>query len=100
MWTGSVHAMERLREQVKQAFAKALKKARENAGYATAAEFAIAMGMTPAAYRYWERGGANPNLTQLTRICHLLKVEPNDLLQLALRDSTAVRQSSESSKAA
>lgn len=100
LWTGSVHEMERFDEQVKNAFAKALKKARENAGYASAAEFANAMSMTPAAYRYWERGGANPNLTQLTRICQLLKVEPNDLLPLALRERTAVRRSGDSSKAA
>lgn len=78
--------MERFDEQVRNAFAKSLKKAREAAGYATAAQFANALGMTPAAYRYWERGGANPNLTQLTRICQLLDVEPNELLPLALRN--------------
>jgi len=70
-------------EQVMKTFAQRLRKAREAAGFEHAKHFADALGVEPAAYRYWERGGASPNLSMLTRICQLLDVEPNDLLPLA-----------------
>jgi transcriptional regulator with XRE-family HTH domain len=70
-------------EEVMKTFAKRLRQAREAAGYASAKDFADVLGVEPPAYRYWERGGASPNLSTLTRICQLLDVEPNDLLPLA-----------------
>lgn len=72
-------------KQVMQAFAERLRAARIEAGYAHAKDFAEALGVEPPTYRYWERGQAAPDLTTLTRICRLLKVEPNDLLPLGRR---------------
>ena len=69
-------------KQVMHAFAERLRTARIEAGYAHAKDFAEALGVEPPTYRYWERGQAAPDLTTLTRICRLLKVEPNDLLPL------------------
>jgi len=69
-------------KQVMHSFAERLRSARIEAGYAHAKDFAEALGVEPPTYRYWERGQAAPDLTTLTRICRLLKVEPNDLLPL------------------
>ena len=77
--------MERFETKVKKAFAERLRSAREAAGYKTMADFADAMGVEPPTYRYWERGQSLPDLPQLTRICQLLDVEPNDLLPLGKR---------------
>ena len=87
-------------EQVMRTFATRLKEAREAAGYASAKEFADALGVEPPAYRYWERGGASPNLTALTRICQLLNVEPNDLLPLGRRKRASPPSKEASGKAA
>ena len=72
-------------KQVMTAFSERLKAARIAGGYAHAKDFAEALGVEPPTYRYWERGQAAPDLTTLTRICRLLKVEPNDLLPLGRR---------------
>lgn len=77
--------MARFEEEVMRAFSHRLRKAREDAGYATAKIFAEALGVEPARYRHWERGTAQPDLTTLTRICRLLHVEANDLLPLTLK---------------
>lgn len=77
--------MERFNEKVMKAFAERLKKARSDAGYRHASDFAEALKIEPHTYRYWERGQAAPDLTTLTRICRLLNVEPNDLLPLAIK---------------
>jgi transcriptional regulator with XRE-family HTH domain len=75
---------ERFDEKVKKALGRRLKKARE-LHYANAALFARALGVEDHTYRSWEAGKHMPNVAVLTRICQLLKVEPNDLLPLALR---------------
>lgn len=72
-------------DEVMSTFAKKLGQAREKAGYRSMKEFAEALGVEPPAYRHWERGTAQPDLTTLTRICRLLDIEPNDLLPLARR---------------
>jgi transcriptional regulator with XRE-family HTH domain len=77
--------MERLEDQVKKALAKRLKKARKDAGFRFAREFAVALNLAEHTYRSWERGEHMPDLTTLTRICKLLNVEPNDLLPLAIK---------------
>ena len=51
-----------------QAFAQRLRAARESAGFATASEFAKAIGVEPPAYRKWERGEAEPGIADLARI--------------------------------
>lgn len=70
---------------VKDDFGKILKKARENAGFESAEDFAALLGVEGARYRYWERGEAMPSVTMVVRICQYLNLEPNDLLPRALR---------------
>ena len=69
---------------MKKALAKRLKQARIDAGFRHANQFARALSVEEHTYRTWERGEYMPDLYTLTRICSLLKVEPNDLLPLAL----------------
>lgn len=76
------------------AFSKKLKAARQAAGYETAKEFAAALGVEENRYRHWERGTAQPDLTLLTRITKLLRVEMNDLFPLAYRQKGQVGESS------
>lgn len=77
--------MERFEDQVKKALSKRLKRARLDAGYRFANEFAAVLGMEDATYRTYERGEHLPDLPTLTRICKLLNVEPNFLLPLAIK---------------
>jgi transcriptional regulator with XRE-family HTH domain len=67
-------------KRIMSTFAKRLKKAREDAGYESAEQFALAGGWHPHAYRKYERGASEPNFETFTRICELLEVTPNDLL--------------------
>lgn len=71
--------------KVMKTFSERLRAAREAAGFVEAEDFANALGVRGPRYRHWERGGAKPDLTLLTRICQLLDVEPNDLLPLAVK---------------
>jgi len=61
-------------------FAKRLRRAREQAGYASAQRLASTLGLEPHAYRKYERGEAEPNFETLVRICETLKIETNYLL--------------------
>jgi transcriptional regulator with XRE-family HTH domain len=83
----------RFQTEVMNAFARRLKKAREDAGFDTAKRFAEALGVEQNRYRHWERGTAQPDIAMLTRICRLLDVEPNDLLPLALKRSRPTTES-------
>lgn len=74
-----------LSDKVKKTFGEKLRAAREAAEYHDAVEFAHALGVTPHRYRHWEAGRAKPDIVMVTRICQLLKVEPNDLLPFAVR---------------
>jgi len=67
------------------AFGKRLKSAREAAGFPSAQGFAAVLGQEPHTYRHWERGEAEPDFKNLTRICELLRVTPNDLLPHAVQ---------------
>ena len=80
--------MDKFHQEVMSAFSKKLKAAREAAGYETAKEFAEALGVEENRYRHWERGSAQPDLTILTRLTRLLKVEVNELFPLAYRHNT------------
>lgn len=74
------------------AFGKQLRKARESAGYTSAQAFAHVLGQAPHTYRHWERGEAEPDFKNLTRICELLQVSPNDLIPHATQgNGSAVR---------
>ena len=71
--------------QIMKTFANRLKKAREKAGYKSAQGFANAIGVTPHAYRKYERGASEPNFDTLTRICEILQLTPNQLLPQAAK---------------
>lgn len=66
-------------------FGDRLRRAREEAGYTSAQQFANVLGQEPHTYRHWERGEAEPDFENLTRICELLQVTPNELLPYAAR---------------
>lgn len=85
----SLGVMERFEEQVRRLFAERLRRARKDAGYRHAVEFAHALSVEVHTYRAWERGTHLPDLPTTTRICKLLDVEPNDLLPLALKQKGA-----------
>lgn len=72
--------MDKFHTEVMSAFSKKLRTAREAAGYATAKDFAEALGIEENRYRHWERGSAQPNFTMLTRISRLLKIEVQEFL--------------------
>ena len=65
--------------RVMKAFGKTLKAAREQAGYSSAQKFAEMLGIEAATYRYYERGGSEPGLETLLRICTALGITMNDL---------------------
>jgi transcriptional regulator with XRE-family HTH domain len=77
-------------QAIMKTFGKQLKAAREKAGFTSAQQFAHMLGLEPATYRKYERGGAEPNFETLTRICEQLSVTPDYLLPLA---ATAGQQS-------
>lgn len=76
-------------EQVMKGFAKELRRARKAAGFGSAETFAHEMGVEPHTYRKWERGQSSPNLSMLARLCRKLKIEPNELLPMALQKGAA-----------
>ena len=65
--------------KIMKAFGKSLKAAREAAGHTSAQKFAEMMGIEPATYRYYERGGSEPGFETLLRICAALGITMNDL---------------------
>lgn len=67
-------------KQIMKTFAARLKAAREKAGFASAQQFAGAIGVEPHTYRKYERGQSEPNFETLARICEVLDVTPNHLL--------------------
>lgn len=69
--------------QIMKTFGKALRKARQRAGYASAQQFAGVIGKEPHTYRHYERGEAEPDFDTLTRMCELLGVTPNELFPIA-----------------
>jgi len=81
--------MSTLATDVMQTFHQRLRRARRQAGYEFAKDFADALNVEPPTYRQWERGQASPDLVMLTRICKMLDIEPNDLLPLAKRKKSS-----------
>lgn len=61
-------------------FAKRLKAFRVPRGFATARSFANALGIDENRYTRYERAEVEPDLSLLIKICSLLAVKPNDLL--------------------
>ncbi len=49
-------------------------------GFASAREFARAMGIEENRYTRYERAEVEPSLTLIHKICETLKVSPNELL--------------------
>ena len=68
-----------------QDFGARLKEARIQAGYRSAKDFALALGVEPPAYRYLERNQAKPDLQTFGRLCLLLDMDPNEFLLVPTR---------------
>jgi len=49
-------------------------------GFATARQFALALGIEENRYTRYERAEVEPSLTVLLKICETLRVSPNELL--------------------
>lgn len=77
-------AISKLGEKVKKAFGRRLKKARADAGFKHAADFARVLHEEEHTYRSWERGEHLPDLIGMTRLCKLLRVRPDELLPHAV----------------
>ena len=61
-------------------FASQLRRLRVQKGFATARQFALAIGIEENRYTRYERAEVEPSLTVLLKICETLGVSPNDLL--------------------
>jgi transcriptional regulator with XRE-family HTH domain len=64
-------------------FAERLRKAREAAGYKSAAALAGVLGIEEATYRKYERGNSEPTFDTLVRVCEVLDITPNHLFPMA-----------------
>lgn len=72
--------MTRLYNTIMRTFGAHLKDARVRAGYASAQEAALRLGIEPHTYRMYERGDREADYQSLIRICSLFGITPNDLL--------------------
>jgi transcriptional regulator with XRE-family HTH domain len=81
-------------------FGARLKNAREDKGYESAERFAHLLNMNPHAYRKYERGQSEPNFETLLRMCQLLDITPNDLLEERSKISSRRRSGQARSPAA
>jgi transcriptional regulator with XRE-family HTH domain len=68
---------------IRAVFAQRLKAMRVPRGYTTARSFATALGIDENRYTRYERAEVEPDLSLLMRMCELLFVKPNDLLDQA-----------------
>lgn len=63
-------------------FARRLKELRVPRGFPTARSFALALGIDENRYTRYERAEVEPDLSLIARICGLLGITPNDLLEV------------------
>ena len=63
-------------------FAERLRKAREDAGYKSAASLAGVLGIEEATYRKYERGQSEPTFDTIVRVCEVLEITPNHLFPM------------------
>lgn len=68
------------RDLIRETFGNRLKHAREAAGFATATDFAAALGIDAYRYRHYERGRSEPDFEILLRMCAILQTTPDFLL--------------------
>jgi len=61
-------------------FAKRLRRLRVEKGFAHARTLARALGIEENRYTRYERAEVEPNLTLINRICQVLAISPNELL--------------------
>ncbi len=66
--------------QIRAIFAKRLKALRIPRGFSTARSFANALDIDENRYTRYERAEVEPDLSLLVKMCSLLSVTPNDLL--------------------
>ena len=64
-------------------FARRLKQMRIPRGFATARSFANALAIDENRYTRYERAEVEPDLSLIAKICRVLNVSPNDLLDFA-----------------
>ncbi len=67
---------------IRAVFAKRLKALRIPRGYPTARSFAVALEIDENRYTRYERAEVEPDLSLLVKMCALLGVSPNDLLDV------------------
>ena len=63
-------------------FAKRLRRARKEGGFASAQKFSASIGLEPHTYRKYERGQSEPNFEILVRICEVLNIQTSELLPI------------------
>ena len=68
---------------IRSIFAKRLKTLRIEQGYPTARSFALALEIDENRYTRYERAEVEPDLALLAKICTLLTMTPNDLLDFS-----------------
>lgn len=81
---GITCCMSTKRDKDLEIFGKRLKAARKRRGYETAEDFARALSVDGARYRYWERGTVDPGIPMLCRMCQILGVDPNYMIPRAV----------------
>ena len=74
-------------------FSTRLRPARLSAGFATARQFAQALGLAENRYTRYERGETEPALGTIARICRILTVTPDDLLGFSHARATRLQSS-------
>jgi transcriptional regulator with XRE-family HTH domain len=73
---------------VRAIFAKRLKALRIPRGYPTARSFAAALEIDENRYTRYERAEVEPDMSLFVKICALLTVSPNDLLDMTTQPAT------------
>jgi transcriptional regulator with XRE-family HTH domain len=76
-------------------FASQLRRLRVEKGFATARQFARAIGIDENRYTRYERAEVEPSLTLIHKMCETLRVSPNELLDFteSAPDYAAARRS-------
>ena len=75
--------------QIRTTFAKRLKALRIPRGFSTARSFANALEIDENRYTRYERAEVEPDLSLLVKMCSLLDVTPNDLLDASVAPGPA-----------
>jgi transcriptional regulator with XRE-family HTH domain len=91
--------MSRLYKNIMQTFGLRLKEARMAAGFRSAQEAALRLGIEPHTYRMYERGDREADYQALIRICSLFGVTANDLLPVPASRNHSIKSDSRTADA-